>query len=226
MYMDGSVRAGRSWTYVGLGIALFGIPAATVVFKLAGFTRSDTAVIVVRELAILALVALLLWIVRVGERMPLASIGLKRQPVFSAVLWTLAVMVAFAAVLFGCLGVVLPALGLSYGSGGGPAAAVPVTLVVVTRAGLAEEVFYRGYAIERIEALTGNRWVAALIPLILFASFHYSQGVAGVIIALMIGAVATAVYLWKRNLTILIAAHFLLDFIPNVLLPLLSGSSL
>jgi membrane protease YdiL (CAAX protease family) len=131
-------------------------------------------------------------------------------------------MAAFAAALFLCLGVVLPALGLKYGSGGGPAASLLVTALVVARAGLAEEIFYRGYAIERIQALTGNRAVAALVPLIMFASFHFSQGIAGILVALFVGAVATTVYLWKRNLVILIAAHFLLDFIPNVLLPLVS----
>ena len=39
----------------------------------------------------------------------------------------------------------------------------------------------------------------------------------------VIGAIATAIYLWKRNLLILIIAHFMVDFIPNVLLPLIFG---
>src|SRR5436190_274990 len=33
--------ANRAWTYVGLVIALFGAPAAVILFKLAGFTRAD-----------------------------------------------------------------------------------------------------------------------------------------------------------------------------------------
>jgi membrane protease YdiL (CAAX protease family) len=37
------------------------------------------------------------------------------------------------------------------------------------------------------------------------------------------GAVLTALYLWKRNLWVVIASHFLVDFIPNVVLPLLSS---
>jgi membrane protease YdiL (CAAX protease family) len=212
----------RAWTYGGLAVALFALPAVMLVFRLAGYSRADSGAVVVRELAVLALVALLLWIVRFGERLQFSSIGFRRQPVGWAVLWTLAVMAAFAAALFLCLGVVLPALGLKYGSGGGPAASLLVTALVVARAGLAEEIFYRGYAIERIQALTGNRAVAALVPLIMFASFHFSQGIAGILVALFVGAVATTVYLWKRNLVILIAAHFLLDFIPNVLLPLVS----
>lgn len=215
--------ARRSWTYAGLAIALFGIPAVNLIFKLAGFTRADDNAIVVRELAILALVGFLLWIVRSGERLSLSSIGIKRQPIGPAILWTLAAMVAFAAALFFCIGLLLPALGMTYGSQGAPAVSLAVTTLVVMRAGIAEEIFYRGFAIERIEALTGSRAVAAVVPLVMFAGFHFSQGVAGVLIAFFVGAAATAIYLWKRNLLILIAAHFTLDFIPNVLIPLVAG---
>jgi CAAX protease family protein len=219
--MTASPPASRAWTYAGLVIALFGIPAANLAFKLAGYTKADSEAVVVRELIVLALVALLIWIVRAGERLPLSSIGLKRQPVIPAILWSLAVLAAFLAAVAACLLLILPALGLTYGQGGGPAASLAVTLLVVIRAGLAEEVFYRGYAIERIESLTGSTAIAAIVPLVMFAGFHFSQGVAGIIIASTVGAVATAIYLWKRNLVILIAAHFLTDFIPNVLLPLI-----
>jgi len=213
----------RAWTYAGLAIALFGIPAVNLVFKLAGYTRADDNAIVVRELAILALVGFLLWIIRKGERLPLSSIGIRRQPIGPAILWTVIAIIAFAAALFLCLGLLLPALGMTYGSQGGPAVSLAVTTLVVMRAGIAEEIFYRGFAIERIEALTGSRALAALVPLVMFAGFHFSQGMAGVIIAFFVGAAATAIYLWKRNLVILIAAHFTLDFVPNVLIPLVAG---
>lgn len=216
------ITSSRSWTHVGLVIALFGIPLVITAFKLAGLTRADSAAMVVRELLILTLVALLLWIVGSKERLPLSSIGLKRQPVVRSLLWSLAVLLAFAAALIASLAL-LPLLGLTYGQSKGPVAAMGVTLLTIIRAGIAEEVFYRGYAIERIEALTGNRAVAALVPLTAFAAFHYSQGIAGILITLALGAVATAIYLWKRNLVILIIAHFALDFIPNILLPLLAG---
>jgi len=98
-----------------------------------------------------------------------------------------------------------------------------VSLLLYARAGIAEEVFYRGYAIERIEALTGSRAIAAAVPLVIFAGSHFSQGAAGIFITFVIGAIATAIYLWKRNLLILIIAHFMVDFIPNVLLPLIFG---
>jgi membrane protease YdiL (CAAX protease family) len=214
--------AARSWTYVGLAIALFGAPAVAILFKVAGFTRADFGATVVRELIILALVAVLFWIIRSREKLPLSSIGLRRQKIVPTLLWSLAAMLMFGVGIAACL-VVFPLIGLSYGSSSGPAVPLGVSLLLYARAGIAEEVFYRGYAIERIEALTGNRAIAAAVPLLIFASGHFSQGIAGILITLVIGAIATAIYLWKRNLVILILAHFMVDFIPNVLLPLIFG---
>jgi membrane protease YdiL (CAAX protease family) len=131
-------------------------------------------------------------------------------------------MLMFGVGIAACL-LVLPLIGLTYGSSSGPPVPIGVSLLLYARAGIAEEIFYRGYAIERIEALTGNRAIAAAVPLLIFAGSHFSQGGAGILITFVIGAIATAIYLWKRNLLILIIAHFMVDFIPNVLLPLIFG---
>jgi len=220
--MNKAAPADRTWTYAGLIIALFATPAIVILFKVAGFTRADFAATVVRELIILALVAILLWIIRSREKLPLSSIGLEPHKILPTLLWSLAAMVLFGAGIAACL-IIFPLFGLSYGASSGPAVPLGVSLLLYARAGIAEEVFYRGYAIERIEALTGNRAIAAALPLLIFASGHFSQGVAGILITLVIGAIATAIYLWKRNLLILIIAHFMVDFIPNVLLPLIFG---
>ena len=220
--MSETSATGRPWTYAGLAIALFGAPAVVVAFKQAGFGRGDFGATVVRELIILALVGILLWIIRDREKLPLSSIGLRRQKIVPTVLWTVAVMLLFGVGIAACL-LVFPLIGLSYGSSSGPAVPMAVSLLLYARAGIAEEVFYRGYAIERIEALTSSRAIAAAVPLLIFAGSHFSQGLAGILITFAIGAIATAIYLWKRNLLILVAAHFMVDFIPNVLLPLLFG---
>jgi uncharacterized protein len=214
--------AARSWTYIGLAIALFGAPAIVTLFKVAGFTRADFGATVVRELIILALVAILFWIIRSREKLPFSSIGLRLQGIVPTLLWSLAAMLMFGVGIAACL-IVFPLIGMSYGSSSGPAVPLGISLLLYARAGIAEEVFYRGYAIERIEALTGSRAVAAGVPLLIFASGHFSQGIAGILITFVIGAIATAIYLWKRNLVILILAHFMVDFIPNVLLPLVFG---
>jgi membrane protease YdiL (CAAX protease family) len=221
--MNASPPANRAWTYAGLVIALFGAPAVVTLFKLAGFTRADFGATVIRELIILALVAFLFWIIRAREKLPLSSIGLRRQKIIPAILWSLAVMLLFGVGIAACL-VVFPLVGLSYGSSSGPAVPLGVSLLLYARAGIAEEVFYRGYAIERIDALSGSRAIAAAIPLLIFAGGHFSQGMAGILITFVIGAIATAIYLWRRNLLILIIAHFMVDFIPNVLIPLVSGN--
>jgi membrane protease YdiL (CAAX protease family) len=221
--VNASQPANRPWTYAGLAIALFGAPVVVVLFKLAGFTRADFGATVVRELIILGLVAFLFWIIRAREKLPLSSIGLRRQKIVPALLWSLAVLLLFGVGIAACL-LVFPQVGLSYGSSSGPAVPLGVSLLLYARAGIAEEVFYRGYAIERIEALSGSRAIAASIPLLIFAGGHFSQGVAGILITFVIGAIATAIYLWRRNLVILIIAHFMVDFIPNVLIPLVSGN--
>jgi len=220
--MNASSPAARSWTFAGLAIALFGAPAVVILFKLAGFTRADFGATIVRELIILTLVAILFWIIRSHEELPLSSIGLRPQKFVPTLLWSLAVMLMFGIGIAACL-VFFPLIGLSYGSSSGPAVPIGVSLLLYARAGIAEEIFYRGYAIERIAALTGNRAIAAAVPLLIFAGSHFSQGIAGILITFVIGAIATAIYLWKRNLVILIIAHFMVDFIPNVLLPLIFG---
>jgi uncharacterized protein len=69
--------------------------------------------------------------------------------------------------------------------------------------------------------LTGSLIPAAGIPLFIFAVLHYRQGWAGIIVALLTGAVLTAVYIYKRSLWVTIAVHFVVDFI--LLLPLLAA---
>jgi len=74
-----------------------------------------------------------------------------------------------------------------------------------------------------LQSLTGSKWLAAGVTLVLFAGFHYRQGWPGVLLASAAGAVLTAFYLWKRDLVANIFGHFLVDFVPNVVLPLLGA---
>ena len=211
----------RSWTLVGLAIALFGLPAIVAIYNWQVSTPTDTT-IAVREVAILALTALLLWIVVKREQLPLSSIGLAfDRPGKSLVRGLVLAIIVFAALL--AILAVYGQLGIKYGEGAKIAPSLIATLLTVIRAGISEEVFYRGFAIERLQSLGGSKWVAAAVSLLLFAGFHYRQGLAGMFIALAVGAIITAYYLWKRDLLATITAHFLVDFTPNVLLPLLGA---
>jgi membrane protease YdiL (CAAX protease family) len=210
----------RAWTILGLAIALCGLPLVVEFFRHVVGPRTPQNT-VARELIILALVAVLFWIIRRKEKLGWNSVGLGRAKPGSTALWVLIAILASAvaiAISFGIIHV----LGLHFGSPdprGLDTLPTWVLVLVIVRAGLAEEVFYRGYAIERLQSLTASRWVAIVVPLLIFAIFHYRQGAGGVVIALLTGAVMTGVYLRTRNLWVCIITHFLIDFIPNVVLP-------
>jgi len=219
-----SVSASRAWTRVGLAIALFGIPVAVGGYYLLAPEKTAGAT-VLRELLILALTASLLWIVIAKEKLPLASIGIRREGMGRSLAWAIGLTIVIFAALIAVLAI-FAAFGVRYGQGESTtiSPSIWVTLLTVVRAGVSEEIFYRGFAIERLQTLTGSKWIAAIIPLLMFAGFHFRQGFPGVLLALVLGAIFTGFYLWKRNLVAAIAAHFLVDFVPNVLLPLVGAS--
>ena len=213
----------RGWTYTGLAISLLGIPAVVTAQRMLSPDPAASGSIVIRELAILAVTAFVLWIVVGRERLPLSSIGLRFDRVGRSAGWGLGLAVVAFAVLAVCL-VGFSAFGIHYGEGAGISRALPVTLLAVTRAGISEEVLYRGFALERLQSLTASKWIAASVTLVLFAAFHFRQGLAGVFLAFVLGGIFTLFYLWKRDLLATITGHFLVDFVPNLLLPLLGAS--
>src|SRR5438874_7639097 len=91
-----------------------------------------------------------------------------------------------------------------------------ITLIVL-RAGVVEELFYRGYAIERLQAVGRKPAWAAGIPLVIFALGHWTGGAANILIALVLGAILSAFYLWRRDLVANMIGHGTVDFIANVL---------
>jgi len=207
----------KHWTQFGLLLALLGIPLIATAFRLA-FAPMGTELTLARELALFAGAALLLWLIRRGEGLPWASIGLRRMPPGNAALWVLLGLLASAAAIAIGFGLI-HLTGLHFGHAA-PAVKPPLwlTCLVLLRAGTVEELCFRGYAIERLEALTGKRWLAVGLPLVVFAAFHQTQGSGGVLMALLLGGVLSAIYLRKRNLWLNMTIHFLVDFIPNVLL--------
>jgi membrane protease YdiL (CAAX protease family) len=82
--------------------------------------------------------------------------------------------------------------------------------VVIVAAG--EEWLYRGYAIERIERLSGSAWTAGGISLAAFALVHppvWGPGPAAT--TLISGGVLTLLYTWRRDVLMLICAHVATD---------------
>jgi CAAX protease family protein len=96
-----------------------------------------------------------------------------------------------------------------------------ITLIVV-RAGVVEELFYRGYAIERLRMIGLGPFWSVTIPLVIFSLGHWSGGAANILIAVAAGIILTGFYLWRRDLVANMIGHGLVDFVANVLPQLFS----
>lgn len=207
-------------TVLGLTIALFSLAFFAIWYR--DWFGISIPVVLVREGLIFLLVAVLFVILR-KEGLTPASIGIHFHSVGKSIGRGLLFMVFSMAGILLCA-LLMQYLGWKLGGGEGDAykdIPVWVFFIMVVRAGIAEEVFYRGYAIERLKAVTGNQWVAVAVPLVIFSLGHFRQGPGGILISFVAGAILTATYLWKKDLVANMIAHFLVDFIPNVLAPLL-----
>jgi membrane protease YdiL (CAAX protease family) len=202
------------FTWVGLFISLFGFIAVRFAFR--GFGASDSITANLwRELVVWIMAAFLIVLVRFGEGLPLSSIRLGTAP------WRESIR--YGCILTGLCGVTAWIVIMFTGYGHGPGSVefnkVPIwfeTLAVI-RAGIVEELFFRGYAIERLESIGCGRVLSAAIPLAIFAGTHWTGGIPNVIIALVVGLVITLFYLWRRDLVANMIGHGLSDFLGLVL---------
>ena len=201
-------------TWVGLFIALFGMlivrQIVNSIWPAANFTSS-----VVKEIGMWLVAITLILIVKFGERLSLKSIGLGTASLAKSIGWGFVIGAICFAV---AVGLVL-LTGYTGGEGGKIMDRLPVWLVtlIVTRAGVVEELCYRGYAIERLHALGLPRWVAAGIPLAIFGIGHWTGGWANIVIALVLGGILALFFIWKRDLAANMIGHGLVDFVGNVL---------
>jgi len=204
----------KSWsTWVGLFFSLFGMLLIRQAIRLISPAAGVVAV-TVREAIFLASACALLLLVTRLEKLPLTSVGLGTSRWWKSVGWGLVISAI-------CAGLALGLIHLT-GFGKGPTAAalgrLPLWLVtvIVFRAGIAEELFYRGYAIERLRSLGLGHWASAIIPLAIFSVGHWTGGAANILVAAVLGGVLTVFYLWRRDLVSNIFAHVLVDFVGNV----------
>lgn len=212
----------RGWTYLGLAIAFVAMPLTVGIFNYLQIPWTTTNILL-REAAVWAGAVALALIIRRGEGLGWSSVGLQRPAAGNTALWvliTFVLVVAAAASAFGVIALFKWPFGQSADARSYEALPKWVMTLVIVRAGFVEELYYRGYLMERLQTLTGSKYVAFALPLVVFAVFHYRQGWAGITIALFTGAVLAGVYFYKRNLWITVITHFLGDFIPNILLPL------
>ena len=149
-----------------------------------------------------------------GERRPLSTIGFRPLSL---------PLVAVAVGAGVTLSLLVPLLSVVVDAvfGAGPsdvmdlATQTPIWVLTagVVTAGVTEEILFRGYAIERLIAHTGRPWVSGLTSLAVFVAIHLpTKSVAHVLgLVLPLGLALTALYLWKRNLTLVIVVHLLVN---------------
>jgi membrane protease YdiL (CAAX protease family) len=170
---------------------------------------------IITEGAIWSYAALVLAIAWLGERRSLASIGLRR-PTFGIILWGFGGAVALLAIGGLSSFVTYEVLHQPNRSPADVEALIRGSLVyalcLALRGAVIEEIFYRGLAIEQLGALTGRRWLAALIATLVFIFAHALRFDARQLFPIATVAFGFAgLYLWRRNLWINIVAHFLID---------------
>jgi membrane protease YdiL (CAAX protease family) len=206
-------------TWAGLLLSLFAMLVIRYAFVF--FVPEITvASAFLKETLIWASAVVLLVIIRRGERLSLRSIGLGTCRWWKSIGWGLVIAIVSAAVV-GSLAYLT-----GYGHGPGSAAFEKLSLwlitLIVIRAGVVEELFYRGYAIERLRMIGLGPFWSVTIPLIIFSLGHWSGGAANILIALAAGIILTAFYLWRRDLVANMIGHGLVDFVANVLPKLFS----
>lgn len=200
-------------TWLGLFLSLFGMLLVRQVAR-ALWSPTDVVGVTLREIGMWLVAAAILFIVLRCEKLPLRSIGLGTTGWWRSLLWGLLITVACFAVA----AVIVTLTGYNGGELGKSMDQLPLWLItlIVTRAGVVEELCYRGYAIERLRALGLPSWLAASVPLVIFGLAHWTGGWANIILALALGGILAVIYLWRRDLVANMLGHFLVDFIGNV----------
>ena len=164
---------------------------------------------------------ILLWIYLV-EKKTIASIGWKKVGIKTVLYGTGLGVVMF--IIFGICTVLIQTIGLELNQdvakliAGQP---LPFLLLIALRAAVVEEVLYRAFAFERLLELTKSKFIAGIIPVILFTLVHLEWGVGHLFFVFIVGGLFMLVYIMKRNLTMVIVAHFVTDVLALVVLPLL-----
>ena len=206
-------KASRA-TWAGLFISLFAMVVIRQVFVF--FVPEITfASALLKETLIWLSAVTLLMIIRRGERLPMRSIGLGTARWWKSILWGFVITIVSAT----AVGILAYLIGYGHGPGSAAFEKLPLWLItlIVFRAGVVEELFYRGYPIERLQMIGLGRFWSVTIPLVIFSLGHWSGGAANILIALAAGVILTGFYLWRRDLVANMIGHGSVDFVANVL---------
>ena len=159
--------------------------------------------------------AIVLAIALFWERRSLASIGLGRLRL-SSLGFAIATAIAMIAAGEGAAYVLYGRMHLPQHADAQAAAlvggSVVYALCLSVRAGVVEELFYRGLATEQLSVFTGRRWLSALIAAAVFTLMHALHFDWVQLIPIGLVAIILAVlYLWRHDLWANIIAHIAVD---------------
>jgi len=207
----GPALRSRRWTLAGVGLAVAGPPALAAVSPEVTGGTANLVLQVLLHLVFCGVAGLVLFIMLRHERLSLSSVGLRR-PDWSTLLT--AGLLCVSGLLLQAL-VIDPLVALwgreGVDEGIRQLVALPIwfRLVVGATSGAVEEFLYRGYATERLGALTGSRGVGAGLATLGFALAHVPAWGLGFALTadLPFGIVMTAFYLWRRDLLANMLAH-------------------
>lgn len=211
----------RRWVVAIVGLVLAmgfaWLPFSDWIHEFAG-----TAHLIGNEAIWWAWVVVILWYVRKIEHRPLSSIGL-RKPGLGNIAIGVAAGIAILAITGAMYYVLLPLLHLNdeiaNTSNFHALVATPIwwRLISCIRGAVAEEVMFRGYAMERIEELSSSRTAAVLISGAVFTLAHVGSWGWSHVLTVAAGALALSLlYLWRRNLWVNIIAHFIVDAVATL----------
>jgi membrane protease YdiL (CAAX protease family) len=210
---ESRVRRLSAFTWLGLAIALF----ALIVVRHAVLYFSPTLTVsaaIWNESLMWVCIAAVCLIIRRGEKLPFSSVGPGTSRWSKSLGWGIVLTVGI--IVFGSIADLIAVLThFQPNEFARQLTRLPVWLLTLTcvRAGVGEELFYRGYAIERLQALGLSRFWAAAIPILIFSVGHWTTGWQNVVTAFIIGSMLAAFYLWRRDLLANMIAHFLVDFL-------------
>lgn len=210
--MGGDAGPHHVWpTVAGLAVALGGPPALVAASRHLLGAAPPLGEEVLLQLIFCGLAALIIFIVLRLERLPLDSIGLRRPG--WPTLWV-ALLLTFAGFILWPL--LMAPLAKRFGQAGADAAVAAMVawpawfrLFVAATSGFVEETLYRGYAVERLAAMTGRRWLGAVLSTAAFGAAHIPVWGMGFALTadLTAGAILVAFYLWRRDLLANCLAH-------------------
>ena len=175
------------------------------------YAADFSAILMLRWLA----AALLLVFVLSVERRPVSSIGVRVPRVRDVLLTTvLAVVVLVLSVVLFSLVVGAPDEGTQT-SQIVTALSLAQLVHLIINAAVVEEIFFRGFLMERLIDITRRPWLAALVSYVIFVGSHVPG--SGWLLTLTMTAVGSVLFVglyWlRRNVLLCILAHAITDIV-------------